>query len=155
MCVCMGVPLLSLGEVVCVILLKIWSVSLPWDYSFLSMTIFQRFVFCFMVFCIYCVFLSCVFFFLMFHVHCSFGLDPLTSRFDILYSAGFGLLVRLSFEVYSWNLRFFHSIFFSAWVFFNVSISWLSTVVSIIFMIVLPWVPLRCLSAISLVLLSS
>lgn len=93
----------------------------------------------------------------------SFGLDPLTSRLGILSALWFSLLVWLFFEFYGCALRFFNSIFISTWVLFNVPISWLNntvtfstvSIISIIFMIVLPWVSLKRRISFSFISLSS
>lgn len=94
---------LSLGMFPCMILVKIWSTPLTWDYSLLSMSIIQRFGFSW---CPIPVFsFSFVFGWLVLwstHIPCLFGLNLLL-YFQVLI---FCLLLD-SLDTYGFSLDFF------------------------------------------------
>lgn len=149
--------LLSLGMFPCMILVKIWSTPLTWDYSLLSMPIIQRFGFSW---CPIPLFSSFVFGWLVLwstHILCLFGLNLLL-YFQILI---FCLLLD-SLNTYGFSLDFFlvkikllgvsiPSSFH--WVLVNDSVSlfnsilksWIAVALSISLALVFSWASLRFL----------
>lgn len=92
----------SLDKFSSMILLKSWSMSLTWDFSWYPTLLLYFFA----------VFSLISFYFLL-----------IWSRSSILSSTSLILLVRLSFEIYSWVIGFFNSIFVPASVLIDVSFS--------------------------------